>query len=364
MKLLSSIIFFLILGSSSSEDTESGVDVRDPKVFSLFTVVTFPNSQCTTKSDTTMFGTCYSASECNSKSGTVDGNCAAGFGVCCTFTKTACADVVTENCTYITNPGYPTAYSPTSATSCKYTVTPLSTDICQLRLDLDSFTLGVATTGICSDSFDPTGPTGRNPMTLCGALSGMHVYVEQGRLTTATSLDFTVAASGSATFKIKVTQIECSSTSRADPDCNQWITGRSGTFQSYNWPTLALQGKTYSTCIRQEAGYCGMEYNQYLPNTPTSFEVETKTGSLSHNAAAVVSGSVFIAGTGKTGQVSGSIFSDSLLDTHTTPSSFTTFGHTNVVQYATIAATQAGLTGYKLAFTQIPCGNIGFVGVD
>ena len=43
-------------------------------------------SQCTAKSDTTMYGTCYSSSQCTSKSGTVDGNCAAGFGVCCTFT--------------------------------------------------------------------------------------------------------------------------------------------------------------------------------------------------------------------------------------------------------------------------------------
>ena len=31
-------------------------------------------------------GTCYTASECGTKSGTSDGNCAAGFGVCCTFT--------------------------------------------------------------------------------------------------------------------------------------------------------------------------------------------------------------------------------------------------------------------------------------
>merc|ERR1711935_606862 len=269
----------------------------------------FPNSQCTTKSDTTMFGTCYSASECNSKSGNVDGNCAAGFGVCCTFTKTACADVVTENCTYITNPGYPTAYSPTSATSCKYSVTPLSTDICQLRLDLDTFTLGIAATGACTDSFDPNGPTGRNPMTLCGALSGMHVYVEQGRMTTSPSLDFTVAASGSATFKIKVTQIECSSTSRADPDCNQWITGTSGTIESYNWPTIQLQAKSHNTCIRREAGYCGMEYNQYLPNSPLSFAVETITAPAKskNGGTAPADGSVFIGGSGKAGQFSGDI---------------------------------------------------------
>ena len=82
------------------------------EIFSLFTIVTFPNeyvynflsiylhtyilmwfhnllffykSQCTAISDSTMFGTCYAETECSSKGGTVDGNCAAGFGVCCTF---------------------------------------------------------------------------------------------------------------------------------------------------------------------------------------------------------------------------------------------------------------------------------------
>ena len=45
----------------------------------------FYKSQCTAASDSTFFGTCYAETECSSKGGTVDGNCAAGFGVCCTF---------------------------------------------------------------------------------------------------------------------------------------------------------------------------------------------------------------------------------------------------------------------------------------
>ena len=49
-------------------------------------LIFFFDSQCTAKSDTTMYGTCYTVSECTSKGGTADGNCAAGFGACCTFT--------------------------------------------------------------------------------------------------------------------------------------------------------------------------------------------------------------------------------------------------------------------------------------
>ena len=35
-------------------------------------------SACTTKTDPTMKGTCYTASECSTKGGTSGGNCAAG----------------------------------------------------------------------------------------------------------------------------------------------------------------------------------------------------------------------------------------------------------------------------------------------
>ena len=92
-------------------------------------------SQCSGKSSTsslTVYGTCYSSSECSSKGGTVDGNCAAGFGVCCVFTVSTCGSTVTNNCTYLQNPSYPSSES--SGTSCSYSVTPKSDDICQLRL--------------------------------------------------------------------------------------------------------------------------------------------------------------------------------------------------------------------------------------
>ena len=49
-------------------------------------LIFFFDSQCTAKSDTSVYGTCYTASECTNKGGTADGNCAAGFGACCTFT--------------------------------------------------------------------------------------------------------------------------------------------------------------------------------------------------------------------------------------------------------------------------------------
>ena len=48
-----------------------------------------------------MFGTCFTSGECQDKGGTADGNCAAGFGVCCLFLISDCDGTVTQNCTYV-----------------------------------------------------------------------------------------------------------------------------------------------------------------------------------------------------------------------------------------------------------------------
>ena len=48
------------------------------ELLSLFSVLTFPNDACTSASDTTMQGTCLTATECSNQGGTKDGNCAAG----------------------------------------------------------------------------------------------------------------------------------------------------------------------------------------------------------------------------------------------------------------------------------------------
>ena len=41
--------------------------------FSFFSVITFPNLQCTSQSDNNQLGTCLSATDCGERSGTEDG---------------------------------------------------------------------------------------------------------------------------------------------------------------------------------------------------------------------------------------------------------------------------------------------------
>ena len=47
-----------------------------------------------------------------------------------------------------------------------------------MRLDFDNFDIVETTTGVCTDSLTIGGPTGRNPMDLCGTLTGMHGKLE------------------------------------------------------------------------------------------------------------------------------------------------------------------------------------------
>ena len=86
------------------------------------------------KSLTSDLRTCLTSSECLAKSGSAQGNCAAGFGVCCIFSVSASASSISENLTYIVNPSYPSNYVPSSTPSTlTYTVNKCSSDICRIR---------------------------------------------------------------------------------------------------------------------------------------------------------------------------------------------------------------------------------------
>ena len=68
--------FFTLLHRSVSKWGEF-LNLTSPPTFTL--------QVCTSLSSSTTNGTCYTASECSSKGGSADGNCAAGFGVCCKY---------------------------------------------------------------------------------------------------------------------------------------------------------------------------------------------------------------------------------------------------------------------------------------
>merc|ERR1712018_663246 len=243
---------------------------RGKRQFSLFTIVSFPNDQCSAKSASTTgvtYGTCLSSTECNSQSGTVDGNCASGFGVCCTFSVSSCGSSVSKNCTYVQNPSYSSSYTVTTTTSCSFTVKPLNTDICQIKFDFDTFSTTTGTTGTCTDTFTITDPSKSSNTTpnLCGTMSGQHLYVENARSTSSLTMQFTIATTTGVTWSIKVIQIECSNPLRAPSGCDNSLTGASGIIKNLSFATgRPSHSHHFGYCVRREQGFCAI---QYAPNS-------------------------------------------------------------------------------------------------
>jgi len=258
---------------------------REGKI-SLFNIVKFKNDPCKSTStitgaagaDATRTGTCLTESECNDKTGVKAGGCAQGFGVCCVFLADTCNAVVSENCTYARTPAM------IDGNRCSFSVQKCQQDICALRLDFVAFaTLGPANTeevagGACRDAFVVTSQaTGFASPTLCGELTGQHIYVPMGPLATATAtLELTLdAATDRRTFETKISQIPCSSKMRPPDGCLQWFTGTDGQLTSFNFAanTGHLAQQNYNMCIRREAGFCCVKYG--LCTDADSFSLES-----------------------------------------------------------------------------------------
>merc|ERR1712156_169693 len=105
---LKRMLVFLILSLLGGALADTSNSTKTGRSFSLFSTVQFPNAVCTSSSSSTTYGTCMTSSECSSAGGSSDGNCAAGFGVCCVI------------------------YTSTCGTSISYTINKVSSDICQL----------------------------------------------------------------------------------------------------------------------------------------------------------------------------------------------------------------------------------------
>merc|ERR1719220_1583251 len=132
--------FLLNLASSSASTSGNNTQLEESssrldRQFSVFNVVTFPNSVCAANSGYN--GTCYSSSECTAKGGTASGTCASSFGVCCVF-SVSCGSTMSQNNTYAIMSSYSTS---SDADPCIYTICKSTSDICKIRIDFDTMVL-------------------------------------------------------------------------------------------------------------------------------------------------------------------------------------------------------------------------------
>jgi len=257
------------------DKTKDGVN-RVNKQLSVFSVVKFPNTVCLSTTSGRN-GTCYTTSECTAKGGRSSGSCAASFGVCCVFEKSCGAGSYSENSTYFTS----TDISVGSA--CVLTICKSRSDVCQLRLDFETFGLNnpvtVTTTtnladatagasnslGLCAtDTFSVSAPGAKAPPVICGTNTGQHLYVPASDSCNLLSANIGTGSSATtSSFTIKITQIECSSKTKAPDGCSQYFTGTTGTISTFNYNAgtgVLLNDQHYSTCIRAERTICTICY--------------------------------------------------------------------------------------------------------
>jgi hypothetical protein len=302
------LIVALKVATVQSGDTSNSTDrlltSRDGKAMSVFQVVRFPNIGCSGTSSQN--GTCYSSSECLNKGGIAAGSCASGFGVCCTFTLT-CGSTISENCTYFTSSTAP------GAGQCGVTICKCSPDICQLRLDFNTFvitgpntvtvsvfydfngSISTATAGIkaslateCqTDTFTVTSNgAGFNPPVICGINTGYHMYVPASNACNQMNFQLGTNSMGvssvaTRSWNIKISQISCLAPYLPPPGCTQFITGTTGVLNSYNFAGgTQLANQQQNVCVRKERGYCKICYS---PTTISDFGISgmgTKGGYL------------------------------------------------------------------------------------
>jgi len=250
---------------------------RNGRLFSLFSIVQFPNEECTALTTTTTVGTCYSGSDCTSRGGTIDGTCAAGFGVCCVITTSTCGSTISTNTSYIQNPGYTSSYTPTATGTCAFTFSKMNDNICQLRLDFQTFSgfaTSTTTAGTCTDYMSAAGQSGSNPPNICGTNTGYHMYVEFGSSSTdsVTVTNTYADTTTGKTFNVLARQIACDAIWKAPNDCVQYFTGISGSVYSYNFAGgQMLASMVYNNCIRTEKGYCAIQWKESSTSPPDSF---------------------------------------------------------------------------------------------
>ncbi|XP_059078469.1 uncharacterized protein LOC131876939 isoform X2 [Tigriopus californicus] len=354
---LALILILCVIQDGVMSRNTTKTNFRQKRLFSIFNIVTFKNDPCTTTGAGNLGGTCLDSTSCSSRGGTASGNCAAGFGVCCLF-------VVNGACsgdqTITQNDGYPAADT-TADETCNYKFNRICENLCQIRLDFETLKTEVDATGACGTAADavavtsPFSSTANGfPPTVCGTLTGQHMYFETGN-TGDTAGMLAIAkgtGAGSRTYEIKVTYFTCDNAAKAPEGCTQYFTGESGSFQSYNFAGGQLLTKqNYNNCFRQVEGYCRLQIRESSVTTPDPFALSAPP-TMAETTCQELSTLSFPSGI-HSGYCGGAL---NTVDGSTDPVAQTSVpGSPFQVGLRTLETTLADLTGFSLDYKQIPC---------
>lgn len=290
--ILLSIIFLSLGLSNCAEELKPRDEEYRPREerFSIFQIIKFENAPC---KGGTRNGTCFTSAECESAGGKQDGDCADGFGVCCTTVLSA-GGTTSLNQSYI----YTASSAAVAAGGQTYKICPSSSDVCRIRFDFTAFTLAQpvqdpdpfsetdavavdpdlthgASIGDCvEDQFSISSAQGGSPV-ICGENAGQHMILDTDG-TGCVQANFGIG-SGAVTrqWDIMVTQFKCGEEAGGPSGCLQWHMTATGNIRSFNFPSQAggaavadttthLSNQDYSVCIRKPAG---SQRICYIPHT-------------------------------------------------------------------------------------------------
>ncbi|XP_023952196.1 uncharacterized protein LOC112056084 [Bicyclus anynana] len=282
---------------------------------SIFTIGN--GEQCQGGGDKSIGGVCLSRNQCNTQGGKAIGFCGV-FATCCSLN--ACDIRTNTKVAVFINPPLS---KESSGLECSYNIEINNNNVCQMRIDFETFNLAPPTTVEAVDNVTQRpGYMCKNDIfrvsnlhgnaeslpSLCGDNSGQHFYVRVNASINDRSvrLDFKLADRISqpnlpqATWKIKVTQLECFNTlgkyrdgildaitaslpatpftTTADrdeyliapPGCLQYYPDRAGFFESFNYNRGAgpyIANLAYATCFKRSSDVCGIKL------TAASFDV-------------------------------------------------------------------------------------------
>jgi len=264
-------VFVAILATISLCEAE---DNRLKKAFSVFNIVKFKNDACA--GSDMKNGTCYTEAECSDRGGKSSGSCAEGYGVCCVFTL-GCNEKAAENCTYFESNGVSTG-------ACNAQICRTNANICQIRLDFDSFEIagpstasvtvskllyGLASEGgmmtgvnkgrCLDDQFAISVPGGQSTNVICGKNTGEHLYIEATEECAQMSFQLSDASTVTRKWAIKILQFSCEYENLAPKGCLQYFYGPKGegAVKSFNFDGgIHLANQNQKICVRRESGMC------------------------------------------------------------------------------------------------------------
>ncbi|CAH0551971.1 unnamed protein product [Brassicogethes aeneus] len=235
------------------------------------------NKQCKVKTNhgIEVTGTCLGEGDCQRSGGASHGKCGGLFQKCCVYDNT-CGKITTAKVSYFDGNYLQTQ---DQTTSCTYTIFLNNPNICQVRLDFETFHLAPPETSASlgtkcvTDTFNVE-PSNYGIPTLCGTNDNQHVYVhlqpgdEKVTLNMKLSrrtLDNTLIGPH---WRIKATQLQCSGDKKKDDSSQfdypllaprgtiQYYTDTIGTIKSFGYGHSYTTGEHYSIAIKKDPGYC------------------------------------------------------------------------------------------------------------